>query len=79
MVRPPQEEPFWDMKSKGKKNLQEDKRILCDESYQRRGMEVILPLPLIVMWIQEGGGTSNHKVLPRERGHHTLLIQGGNR
>ena len=51
--------------------------MLRDESYQRRGMEVILPLPLIVTWLQEGGRTSGHKVFPRGRGRHALQIQGG--
>lgn len=52
-------------------------RMLRVKSYPRRGMEVRLPSTLMVTWLQEDSGTSNHKVLPRGRGCHTFLIQGG--
>ena len=63
------------MKGKGMKEPQEGTRRLGIMSYQRRVMEVILPLAQIVMWLQEGDGISILKVLPRERDRHVLCNQ----
>lgn len=62
LFKGPPQEHLWDMKKKIMKNLQGHERMLCIKSYQRRGMEVKLSSPLIVMWLQEDGGISGSNV-----------------